>query len=103
MTVDAASTANRLFTIEQNTGFSRLNIVAIEGGGNSYPLNINNAGDNPGPYSFVASGTAPVVIYATPLDSSSAATHRLLGPGTATQSTIAGGTGTVGLRKITLA
>jgi hypothetical protein len=91
-----------MYTINGNGGFGRNSIFASAGGGSGYPMNMGGSPLVNGAYSFVASGTGAVVIYATPLNAESTATHTVTRTGAAARFQSVGGTGTITLAKISL-
>jgi hypothetical protein len=65
ITLDAASTANRLITLTGLSGFERSMVLGIGAGGSGVALSGDGA-ILAGGISFIASGTQPVVAYVAP-------------------------------------
>jgi len=98
--LDAASTANRLMTIEGGGGWERDQLIAVGGGGSG--TDMGGGGTRTyGPVSLIASGTSPVTVYVYPFYSSS--TYTTLSVGVPNANQIIGGTATVKATKVTLA
>lgn len=97
MQLDAASTANRLMTVEGGAGgWERGGLVAIGGGGSGADM-FGGGTRTFGAVPFVASGTSPVVVYVAPNVSTT------LTVGAPSANYTIGGTATVKATKITLA
>ena len=98
--LDAASTANRLITIEGGGGWERDQLLAVGGGGSGADMFGGGTRDF-GAVPFIASGTSPVTVYIKPFSNSS--TYNTLSVSTPNVNSIVGGTATVKATKITLA
>jgi hypothetical protein len=95
--LDAASTANRLMTVEGGAGgWERSNLVAIGGGGSGADM-FGGGTRLFGAVPFVASGTSPVVVYVAPF------MNATLSTATPSANYTIGGTAMVKATKITLA
>jgi hypothetical protein len=98
--LDAASTANRLMTIEGGGGWDREQLVAVGGGGSG--VDMTGGGSRIyGSVSLVASGTSPVTVYVQAFSEGTA--YNTLSVGTPNPTYTIGGTATVKATKITLA